>query len=223
MLTDSSISDDDLAAFHDLHSLVSAEFNATLADTTHKPRITDAGLEHIARWKNLRRLQLVGLPITDDGLRQLVHLSELRSLQLGGTKVRGKGLTALRNLDWLRMDATPVQDDDLQHIARLDNLEQLYLDSTDISDAGLRHLAGMKRLRILNVHGTKVTAEGVAWLQAKMPGITIGWDGKELATTKEPKLESQAAFGPERNWNAQSDASLVFTEDVVRTLGLTAI
>jgi hypothetical protein len=179
VLTDSSISDDDLAEFRDLHSLASAEFNSTLADTTHKPRITDAGLEHIARWKNLKRLQLVGLPITDDGLRQLVHLSELRSLQLGGTKVRGKGLTGLRNLDWLRMDATPVQDDDLQHIARLENLEQLYLDSTDISDAGLRHLPGMKRLRTLNVYGTKVTAEGVAWLEVKMPGITIGWDGKQ--------------------------------------------
>ncbi len=187
VLKDSSVSDNDLAAFRDLNSLVSADLSATLLDTAHKPRITDAGLEHVARWENLQTLRLHGLPITDEGIAQLAYLQNLRSLQLGGTQVRGAGLVALQELDRLRLDATPLQDDDLSHIARLDRLEQLYLDGTNLSNTGIRHLAGMKRLRILNLHGTRVTSEGVAYLEAKMPGIIIGWDGNTAIDASDAK------------------------------------
>jgi hypothetical protein len=175
-LSDSTISDDDLARLAGLTELRYADLSATLQNPPFKPRITDAGLEHVARWKNLSTLSLHGNPITDEGIKHLWYLPNLRSLQLGGTRVTGKTLGRIRSLTWLRLDATPIRDEDLRHLARLNRLEELYLYMTDISDAGLRYLTGLTNLRSLSLQGTQVTREGVAALKRVLPELSIGVD-----------------------------------------------
>ncbi len=181
-LHDSSISDDFLTNLAGLKHLEHLDLSSTLADTPHKPRLTDAGLRYLARLNCLRTLQLHGLPITDAGVAHLDSLPQLQRLQLGGTRVTtGQGLRGLKHLRWLRLDATPITDDALRHLAELPELEQLYLDGTAISDAGLKHLTRLPKLRVLNLHGTKCTADGAAALRLALPFLAVGIDEPSAA------------------------------------------
>jgi serine/threonine protein kinase len=193
-LHDSSVSDEFLAHLADLTSLEHLDLSSTLAATPSKPRITDAGLRHLAPMSRLRVLLLHGLPLTDAGLVHLQSLPRLERLQLGATRVgTGEGLRGLKHLKWLRLDSTPITDEALRHVAALTELEQLYLDGTAVSDMGLRHLTGLPKLRVLNLHGTKVTADGVAALRLALPLVAVGMDGQSSPTST-PRVLAQAPF-----------------------------
>ncbi len=58
--------------------------------------ITDAALERIAAFTELRRLNLSNTAITDQGLAHLMKLTHLQYLNLYGTKVSDSGLLALK-------------------------------------------------------------------------------------------------------------------------------
>ena len=60
------------------------------------PKVTDAGLKHLAGLKQLRALTLGGTKVTDKGLKHLAGLKQLRELILSGTKVTGKGKADLK-------------------------------------------------------------------------------------------------------------------------------
>jgi hypothetical protein len=60
------------------------------------PKVTDAGLKHLARLKQLRTLYLGGTKVTDAGLKELAGLKQLQKLGLSGTKVTDKGIADLK-------------------------------------------------------------------------------------------------------------------------------
>ena len=86
-----------------------------LSDTN----ITDAGLAHLASFKNLTRLHLEKTKITDAGLS---HLKDLE------------------NLSYLNLYGTQVSDEGLKQLAGLKNLRTLYLWQTKVTPEGVQEL-----------------------------------------------------------------------------------
>lgn len=57
--------------------------------------VTDAGLAHVGRMRQLEFLRINRVPITDHGIRHLHELSNLQDLWLHGTNVTEQGLEEL--------------------------------------------------------------------------------------------------------------------------------
>lgn len=131
--------------------------------------LTDKGLAHVARVKNVAWLNLRGTTITSAGL---VHL---------------KGLTSLTRL---HLERTAVDDAGMVHLKGLINLEYLNLYGTKVTDKSLVHLEGLKKLNQLYVWQTKVTDKGVAQLREALPNLTVvqGVDfSKVTSSVSKPK------------------------------------
>jgi hypothetical protein len=62
----------------------------TVLDLTDT-KVTDAGLKHLAGLKQLRELDLQDTKVTDAGLKHLAGLKKLKTLDLFGTQVTSKG------------------------------------------------------------------------------------------------------------------------------------
>ena len=130
---------------------------------------------------------LRGRGLTDNGLAHLVRLKNITWLNLKDTKISGAGLVHLRGLDklrWLHLEQTEVGDAGMQHLAGLPKLEYLNLYATSITDKSLVQLARCKQLRRLYVWQTGVTDAGIARLQKKRPQLKIvrGLDLSKLAS-----------------------------------------
>jgi hypothetical protein len=82
-------------------------------------KITNAGLKHVAEFKQLQTLKLYLTPIGDAGLMELAGLQQLQTLDLNSTKVSDQGL---------------------KELARLPRLHTLSLGGTKVSDAGVAEL-----------------------------------------------------------------------------------
>jgi hypothetical protein len=115
-------------------------------------KVTDAELQNLPAYKELRILDLRNTNVSDAGLKALAGMTQLRQLILIGTKVTDAGLT---------------------EIATLKNLERLYLVGAKVTDAGLVNLGGLKQLRELNLSDTRVTYTGQRRLQDALPGCHI--------------------------------------------------
>ena len=124
----------------------------TFVDLITRPDLTDAELDDLARFPNLKFLNLSGSPVTDARLRRVADLKGLRTLYLAATEVTDAGLLTLAGL--------PV-------------LEDLNLMSTRVSDAALPTLAGLDQLRTLDISNTAFTAAGVAELRRLRPDLTV--------------------------------------------------
>ena len=141
-----------------------------------RTQVTDADLEHLKGFSQLRNLALSGTGVTDAGLEQLQGLSQLRALWLDGTRVTDAGLEhlkALSQLQALTLDGTQVTDAGLRHVKGLSQLWFLHLSATKVTDAGLEHLKGRGQLCGLWLGGTRVTDEGVKNLQQALPHCKI--------------------------------------------------
>lgn len=106
--------------------------------------LTDDGLVHVAKLKNVVLLHLKGTNITSAGLVHLKGLRQLRELHLEKTKVGDEGIIYLKdfaNLEYLNLYATKVTDKSLEHLAGLKKLKRLYLWQTDVTDEGVAKLA----------------------------------------------------------------------------------
>jgi hypothetical protein len=115
-------------------------------------RLTDDGLAHVAKLKNVVTLNLKGTKITSAGLAHV------------------KGLTTLRQL---HLEKTQVDDTGIENLKGLAELEYLNLYGTKVTDKSLEHLKGLKKLRHLFVWQTRITPKGVAMLSKALPGLTI--------------------------------------------------
>ncbi len=82
--------------------------------------VTDNDLKGVARFENLRRLNLNFTNITGDGLAALASLKQLRSLSLSGTKVNYQDLkqsmARFENLSTISLWKTVVSDDELMQL-----------------------------------------------------------------------------------------------------------
>jgi Leucine-rich repeat (LRR) protein len=183
--------DDDLAPLAQLESLESLSITAS-------PRITEAGLRHLAGLKNLRSLNLFGVA-DDEGLEHLKGLENLRELNLHRTQVRGKGLVHLQELtrlETLNLSECALRPGRLEPLARLTSLTVLNLERTGVTDEDMAHLKGLTKLRELKLgHNPGVTVAGLAHLR-DMKSLEIldlqgaGLDGDALeVVARFPRLK----------------------------------
>jgi hypothetical protein len=145
-LNTSEATDDDMAllAFIKLKALDDLRL--------YKTRITDKGIEHVAKVAQFR--------------------DQLRCLIVGENKIADASLQAIgqfRNLKKLYLNGTKITDDGLKSLKPLQSLVFLRLDDTDISDAGLLHLFGLHGLRHLNLNDTRITKKGIDDLEFALP------------------------------------------------------
>ena len=141
---------------------VSDESIATLAarttleelDLSSNSLITNAGLAHLAKLTNLRKLNLWRVQISDEGILQLAPLTRL---------------------EWLNLDNTMLSDAGLPVLKDMTSLTFLHLGSTQITAAGapeLFHLKGLKDLKITRTAlGSSETAVGE--LNENLPSTLI--------------------------------------------------
>jgi hypothetical protein len=87
-----NFTDDGLAHLVKLPNLASLTF---FDQGTVKMSVTDAGLAHVGRMRQLKFLRIAHVPITDQGVRHLHGLSNLEELWLQGTSVTEQGLEEL--------------------------------------------------------------------------------------------------------------------------------
>lgn len=138
--------------------------------------ITDAGLDALRSLHELRALNLAHTGVTDAGLSKLKHMTELQWLNLAGLEITDAGvaeLKAIRQLQWLSLHDTNVTDVATEHLEALPQLQVLILRNTAVTDAAIEHLRQLQQLQSLDLRKTEVTSEGVAELQASLPGCKI--------------------------------------------------
>jgi len=90
-----SFDDEQLAKFQDFAPFI---VEAELARTA----VTDAGVETLSQYKNLRALHLEGTAVSGRTLGKLSSLTQLSYLNLSGTKVTSDALLPLKNMPKLR-------------------------------------------------------------------------------------------------------------------------
>ncbi len=130
------------------------------------PRITDEGLRHVGKLKELEFLSLQNCAIRGPGLRGLAGLTKLRKLDLYRNLIGDEGLRHLKRLklEDLNLDSTGITDAGLVYLRGATNLRTLMIDDTQITDGGLVNLKGMKRLEYLYLEQTRVSNKGLRHL-----------------------------------------------------------
>jgi hypothetical protein len=81
--------------------------NVERLSLSYNPKISDAGLQHLAPLKKLESLDINDTGITDDGLHWLTALPKLQELNISSTAVTDAGLGALKPIKTLRVLAVP--------------------------------------------------------------------------------------------------------------------
>lgn len=117
--------------------------------------LTDAALEHIAKFRSLESLATLVGHFTDDGFEHLAGLP---------------------NLKWLYTPNSRVTDAGLAHLGKCTKLEYLVVGVTEVTDAGIAQLEGLSQLKELEFcwkSHPRITEEAVARLQEKIPGLTV--------------------------------------------------
>lgn len=142
------------------------------------PNVTDDGFKHLVPLKKLRVLKVTR--ITDDGLQHLRGMTEMETLNLKSSRVTGTGLVHLARMSKLKKLLTPAHCEDLAHLSALASLEELYLYRTGKPGATdcLSHLAVLKQLRVLSLGGDLCSDAGLASLAGlkNLRTLTIGGD-----------------------------------------------
>jgi hypothetical protein len=179
------LKDEDLAflnAFPDVTELI-------LAGATG---ISDNGLKHLARCKELTSLGLARTAVSDEGMNEVAKLKKLERLQLSHTAISDKGITNLR---------------------RPSNLQSLVLIGTFVTDEGLKELAEFKGLAVVNVKQSRVTDEGLNWLRNARPGLECELPFAQQAANNNPS--NAPALEPQENDTEEQRESL----QKIRALG----
>lgn len=156
--------------------------------------ITDAGLDHIAKLTNLKRLSLFGCSnITNKGLAKLTGLKSLQELNVSEANITIGGLSCLNqltNLATLNVHGVR-QDNSGLDISRLTRLETLYLYTKTrridkrqlvtepLYDSDLACLAKLTQLTNLQMSHASVTDDGLKNLAGltNLDNLSVGGEG----------------------------------------------
>ena len=123
-------------------------------DLSEDSLITDAGMAHLAKLTQLKKLNLWRDQISDDGALMLAPLTKLEWLNLDNTKLSNAGLPVLRKMTALTF---------------------LHLGSTQITAAGAPALFHLKSLKDLKITRTALGSSDAAVTELKnnLPGTEI--------------------------------------------------
>jgi Leucine Rich repeat len=143
----------DWLASHHADRIESLSFMSTV--------VTDDGLRHLKRFKNLRTLILLNVP------------ARLGAKQ--APSITGSGLAQLDlpGLVFLAIDKVPITDATLNSMPDLPLLTTLQLTGTNIEGAGLARFVASKRLTSLVLSGSSITDEGLGHLRGARGLISL--------------------------------------------------
>ena len=125
--------------------------------------ITDRGLRHLQDMHSLRELWLDFLPLTDDGVAYLKDLKKLRVLRFFQGKITDVGMQYIRDmtdLEDLQLGRAEITDKSMPIIGNMTKLKTLDL-RVNVTDKGLEQLKKLKDLNWLCLNQTKVTDAGM--------------------------------------------------------------
>jgi len=171
--------------------------------------ITDAGLEHIAKLTNLKKLNLFNCTnVTNKGLAKLTVLKSLQNLGVYEANITIAGLSCLNELpNLVKLDLHGVrQDDSGLDLSRFTKLEELSLQlkrrrvnkkivKDVLHDNDLACFANLKQLRWLQVSHGGITDDGLRHLAGltNIERLSVGGekvtDKGLLYITNMPKLD----------------------------------
>lgn len=160
----------------------------------------DAGLQALAKFKQLRSLDFEGAEITEKGLAYIREISAVESLNLSRTEASGAFLKDCKNCTHLRIiDAydSPIKSENMKYLARCPQLVWLSISNTGITNEAVKHfsackqlvqldisrnpaiddsalpyLLGLKSLRFLNLAKTSISEQGLQKLTSALPQLT---------------------------------------------------
>jgi Leucine Rich Repeat (LRR) protein len=145
-------------------------------------QMTDEVLERISALEHVTTLRLSGSrQLTDVGVRHLARMRDLRHLDLSGCPVSDRSLEILRELpalETLSLAWTGVTDAGVEQLSRCDQLARVDLSGTRTGDGAIKALAGKSRLSHFK-SGNAVTEAGLPALH-DFP-VFKTWRGGEVS------------------------------------------
>lgn len=123
------------------------------------PHLTDAGVEHLAKLRKLRRIHINGSQIGDGALKVFGGLKNLEDLSLQGNQFTDGGIPHLSHLKslkslWIGLSQTKLSEVMVPHLSRLENLEELDLQQIPLTDQGVKELKSLTKIRQLYLYGS---------------------------------------------------------------------
>jgi hypothetical protein len=123
--------------------------------------ITDAGVKHLARCRNLVELCVCSDRLTDVSLEAVSGIATLQGLAICSNSITDNGV---------------------RHLARLPALRSLGLGTwphavgqpkANVTDAAVEQLGQLKSLKVIDIDGTQITLEGADRLRKLLPGARV--------------------------------------------------
>ncbi len=161
-------------------------------------RVTDTGLKHLARFRNVKYLGIQSSLVTEEGVQALrraipnadigcgnygkkgLIASEANAvveiLQLGGRFSISRGQDPEKHVDSVHIfPGVRLTDSALARFSELPELRELRIDGPQITDAGMKHLKGMSKLERLMLNRNQVTDAGLEHLKglAHLRSLTL--------------------------------------------------
>ena len=144
--------------------------------TLQQNDFTDAGLEHLAKSKQLRSLWL-GMnrtTFTDAGLQHLARLTGLEQLNFQESSISDRGAAALKDLHELRMldlggKGATITDASVDVLLTLTKLEQLTLWKSGLTKEGVKRLMTLPTLKGLSLNINAMSPQVWEDLQKQKP------------------------------------------------------
>jgi len=130
-------------------------------------RLTDAGMEHLARYRGLEALSISCTAVSDASMPVVSRLRRLKRLWAWRTKIGDEGaalIARLPELEDLNLMDTRVGDPGAAALAAVETLIRLDLGGTFVTDAGAAALARLPRLTHLALNKSQIGDEALAAL-----------------------------------------------------------
>jgi len=137
--------------------------------------ITDAAVDSLIKFPNLKEVSLVSANLTAEGLRKLqkthpeleINFDPLVVVGLGHLQSRGARCELDDNFDAIALSlrGTEATADDLELVKKLISLKRLDLQGLEIEDEALNVLENLTALEFLNLSGTGITGAGLEKLK----------------------------------------------------------
>jgi hypothetical protein len=143
------------------------QLGAIKATTLQKSGFTARGFAELARFNELRRIEVNDVPLTDDLVAELIKARQITVLFLSNAHITTEQilkLSACSNIQELGLRLAVLDSRALSMIGNMPQLARLDLTASLIDNRDLKSLQS-QHLASLNLTGTAVTSEGVANLE----------------------------------------------------------
>lgn len=143
------------------------------------PDVTDRGLAVVAGMGKLKWLSVGGTNarpsrISDAGLKHVGRLKDLKKFDARFSRVGDKGVSELKGLprlEYLDLDGCRVHDEGMRSIAMMRELKILSLNGSYVGDDGLKYLEGLTKLYSISLGDSGVSDEAKQAFMKAMPSL----------------------------------------------------